>query len=198
MSDNHEGSIRKPPLSRPHLPGPLGSPAVYFCPTPGRLRCRAGTPGRLPRAYQLTDCHAWALRPRIAGWPHGPRPGDADAYTASRREGSMTTVATTPPTAADQFAIDHMLRDYHEARRGEDQWRIPQLLLALVTPILALIATVFAYAGQKPTTRPSQAPYSDRQRGRVASRWRSGVSTAPPSGSPTASGTSIPPTVGYC
>ncbi len=60
----------------------------------------------------------------------------------------MTTVATTPPTAADQFAIDHMLRDYHEARRGEDQWRIPQLLLALVTPIVALIATVFAYAGQ--------------------------------------------------
>jgi uncharacterized membrane protein len=60
----------------------------------------------------------------------------------------MTTVATTPPTAADRFAIDRMLRDYHDARRREDQWRIPQLLLALVTPIVALIATVFAYAGQ--------------------------------------------------
>jgi hypothetical protein len=41
-----------------------------------------------------------------------------------------------------------MLRDYHDARRREDQWRIPQLLLALATPMVALIATVFAYAGQ--------------------------------------------------
>ena len=59
----------------------------------------------------------------------------------------MTTVTTTPPTA-DRSMVDGLLRDYHEARRREDQWRIPQLLLALVTPIVALIATVFAYAGQ--------------------------------------------------
>jgi len=39
---------------------------------------------------------------------------------------------------------DSLLRDYHDARRREDQWRIPQLLLALVTPILALIAVLFS------------------------------------------------------
>jgi hypothetical protein len=37
---------------------------------------------------------------------------------------------------------EELLRDFHDARRREDQWRIPQLLLALVTPILALIAAV--------------------------------------------------------
>ncbi len=37
---------------------------------------------------------------------------------------------------------DELLRDFHDARRREDQWRIPQLLLALVTPIMALIAAV--------------------------------------------------------
>lgn len=37
---------------------------------------------------------------------------------------------------------DAMLRDYHDARRKEEQWRIPQILLALVTPILAIIGMV--------------------------------------------------------
>lgn len=41
---------------------------------------------------------------------------------------------------------ENVLRDFHDARRREDQWRIPQLLLALVTPILALIAILFSMA----------------------------------------------------
>lgn len=41
---------------------------------------------------------------------------------------------------------DSLLRDYHDARRREDQWRIPQVLLALVTPILSLIAVLFNMA----------------------------------------------------
>ena len=41
---------------------------------------------------------------------------------------------------------DELLRDFHDARRREDQWRIPQLLLALATPILALIAAVMDIA----------------------------------------------------
>jgi hypothetical protein len=42
---------------------------------------------------------------------------------------------------------DVLLRDYHDARRREDQWRIPQLLLALVAPIMALIAVVLDIGG---------------------------------------------------
>ena len=41
---------------------------------------------------------------------------------------------------------DELLRDFHDARRREDQWRIPQLLLALATPIMALIAAVMDIA----------------------------------------------------
>ncbi len=41
---------------------------------------------------------------------------------------------------------DDLLRDFHDARRREDQWRIPQLLLALATPILALVAVVMDMA----------------------------------------------------
>jgi hypothetical protein len=43
--------------------------------------------------------------------------------------------------------VDGLLRDYHDARRREDQWRIPQLLLALVAPIMALIAVVLDMGG---------------------------------------------------
>ena len=43
-------------------------------------------------------------------------------------------------------AADSLLRDYHDARRREDQWRIPQLLLALATPLVALIAVLFSLA----------------------------------------------------
>jgi hypothetical protein len=43
--------------------------------------------------------------------------------------------------------VEGLLRDYHDARRREDQWHIPQLLLALVAPIMALIAVVLDMGG---------------------------------------------------
>lgn len=57
---------------------------------------------------------------------------------------------TTAGMAADPSrpAADELLRDYHDARRKEDQWRIPQLLLALATPVVALISVLFALGGQ--------------------------------------------------
>jgi protein-S-isoprenylcysteine O-methyltransferase Ste14 len=45
-----------------------------------------------------------------------------------------------------------LLRDYHDARRREDQWRIPQLLLALVAPVMALIAVVLDMMGTSDPT----------------------------------------------
>lgn len=54
----------------------------------------------------------------------------------------MTTTGTA--VEADRTQFDALLRDYHEARRREDQWRIPQLLLALITPIFALFAALTA------------------------------------------------------
>jgi protein-S-isoprenylcysteine O-methyltransferase Ste14 len=38
-----------------------------------------------------------------------------------------------------------LLEIYHDARRREDQWRIPQHLLALVTPILVFMAVLLAH-----------------------------------------------------
>ena len=57
----------------------------------------------------------------------------------------MTTTSAVPD--ADRTQFDSLLRDYHEARRREDQWRIPQILLALVTPVLALISVLFLMGG---------------------------------------------------
>lgn len=57
----------------------------------------------------------------------------------------MTTSSAVPD--ADRTQFDALLRDYHEARRREGQWRIPQILLALVTPVLALISVVFLMGG---------------------------------------------------
>ncbi len=51
-------------------------------------------------------------------------------------------------------SADSLLRDYHDARRREDQWRIPQLLLALATPILALIGVVMDIADLGSATIP--------------------------------------------
>jgi hypothetical protein len=59
----------------------------------------------------------------------------------------MMTTTPTSTAAADRSTVDGMLRDYHDARRREDQWRIPQILLALVTPILGLMSTLWAYSG---------------------------------------------------
>jgi hypothetical protein len=49
-------------------------------------------------------------------------------------------------------AADSLLRDYHDARRREDQWRIPQLLLALATPLIGLIAVVFSISDNNGAT----------------------------------------------
>ena len=55
----------------------------------------------------------------------------------------MTTVNSGAPRSGAQ----DLLRDYHDARRREDQWRIPQFLTALVTPVMALISVMFVMAG---------------------------------------------------
>ena len=55
---------------------------------------------------------------------------------------------TTVETPASRPGADTMLRDYHDARRREDQWRIPQLLTALLTPLAALISVLFVMAGR--------------------------------------------------
>ncbi len=62
----------------------------------------------------------------------------------------MTQVNPQPTVNTEvpfRSGADDLLRDYHDARRREDQWRIPQLLLALATPILAFISVAFLMAG---------------------------------------------------
>ena len=56
----------------------------------------------------------------------------------------MTATNTEAPYRS---GANDLLRDYHEARRREDMWRIPQILLALATPVLTLIALVFLMGG---------------------------------------------------
>jgi hypothetical protein len=60
----------------------------------------------------------------------------------------MTTTTRVAPDP-DRTQFDSLLRAYHDARRREDQWRIPQLLLALVTPILVLISVVMLMGGAR-------------------------------------------------
>lgn len=70
--------------------------------------------------------------------------------TASTEEPvSQTPMDTTPVAASGSASPDSVLRDYHEARRHEDQWRSPQLLTALVTPILAFIGLTFNLGGSE-------------------------------------------------
>ncbi|HSK92823.1 MAG TPA: hypothetical protein VLA76_02050 [Candidatus Angelobacter sp.] len=57
------------------------------------------------------------------------------------------TTTHAEPVAADRSKFDSLLRDYHDARRRQDQWRIPQLLLALATPVLGLISVLFMMGG---------------------------------------------------
>jgi len=52
-------------------------------------------------------------------------------------------MTTTETNAAPMDGADVMLRDYHDARRHEDQWRTPQILLALATPLLTLLSVLF-------------------------------------------------------
>jgi|SRR5687767_8095184 hypothetical protein len=65
-------------------------------------------------------------------------------------EGDMTDLRDSVTGSS----ADSLLRDYHDARRREDQWRIPQLLLALATPILALIGVVMDIADLGSATIP--------------------------------------------
>lgn len=59
----------------------------------------------------------------------------------------LTDPTPTPAQSAGTSTADRLLHDYHDARRREDQWRIPQLLLALATPVLSLISVLFAIGG---------------------------------------------------
>jgi hypothetical protein len=47
--------------------------------------------------------------------------------------------------------------NYTEARRREDQWRIPQLLTALLTPVLAFIGLIFNLGGMETNANISAA-----------------------------------------
>ena len=62
---------------------------------------------------------------------------------------TAATIEAPPRATVTTADSDTMLRDYHDARRKEDQWRIPQLLLALATPVLALISVLFIYGNQE-------------------------------------------------
>lgn len=53
----------------------------------------------------------------------------------------------TPITVTSREPVKSPASQYDEARRREEQWRIPQLLTALVTPILGLIAVIFNMMG---------------------------------------------------
>ena len=64
-------------------------------------------------------------------------------------EPEPTTPPPAQPTTSTPSAVDGLLRDYHDARRREDQWRIPQLLLALATPIVGLISVFFILGHQE-------------------------------------------------
>jgi len=57
----------------------------------------------------------------------------------------MTT--TGVPSDTSRLGADELLRDYHDARRREDQWRIPQILSALVAPVAMLISLLFLFGG---------------------------------------------------
>ncbi len=68
-------------------------------------------------------------------------------------ETPVSTVSTDEPVAATPISVSSgeaaaaQPTDSDEARRREEQWRIPQLLTALVTPILGLISVIFNMGG---------------------------------------------------
>ena len=69
-------------------------------------------------------------------------------------ETPVSTVSTDEPVAATPISVTSseaaaaaQPTDNDEARRREEQWRIPQLLTALVTPILGLISVIFNMGG---------------------------------------------------
>lgn len=56
-------------------------------------------------------------------------------------------VAATPITVTTREPVASPASQYDEARRREEQWRIAQLLTALVTPVIGLIAVIFNMMG---------------------------------------------------
>jgi hypothetical protein len=57
------------------------------------------------------------------------------------------SVAATPITVTSRESATSLASEHDEALRKEEQWRIAQLLTALVTPILGLIAVIFNMMG---------------------------------------------------
>ena len=62
-------------------------------------------------------------------------------------------MTTATSDRAPQPQAQELVRQYHDARRREDQWRIPQILSALVAPVMALIAVVFNMMGNDPAVK---------------------------------------------
>ncbi|HEY8180369.1 MAG TPA: hypothetical protein VIH33_08205 [Candidatus Limnocylindria bacterium] len=68
-------------------------------------------------------------------------------------ETPASTVSTREPAAAAPISVSGdaatatQLADHDDAQRREEQWRMPQLLTALVTPILGMISIIFNMSG---------------------------------------------------
>ena len=60
---------------------------------------------------------------------------------------SSDEAVATPITVSSREPASSPASEHDEALRREEQWRIPQLLTALVTPILGLIAVIFNMMG---------------------------------------------------
>jgi hypothetical protein len=65
------------------------------------------------------------------------------ASTASTDE----AISATPVSVGGSAAPTSAPNATQEAKQQEEQWRIPQLLTALVTPILGLISVIFNLSG---------------------------------------------------
>jgi hypothetical protein len=65
-------------------------------------------------------------------------------------ETPASTVSSHEPVAAAPVSVSGdaaKLADHDDAGRREEQWRIPQLLTALLTPILGMISVIFNMSG---------------------------------------------------
>ena len=60
---------------------------------------------------------------------------------------SDDAVVASPITVSSREQAQSPASAHDEALRREEQWRIPQLLTALITPILGLIAIIFNLMG---------------------------------------------------
>jgi hypothetical protein len=60
---------------------------------------------------------------------------------------SSDEAVATPITVSTREPVTSTASAHDDALRREEQWRIPQLLTALLTPILGLIAVIFNMMG---------------------------------------------------